>query len=193
MVSRVADADADFSEVPDLYEAGSPNYPGVVGVLKAIEILTRNELGFKYIVEHEQKLLRVALDELKALGSDVILYGDNEKIDDRVGILVFNLVGRDNRIVAELLAGKKAVAVRHAKFCAHTYVDRLLKNNTPGSCGSSPGMVRASFGVYTTEKEVRDFIDAVKYLLDNPNLFDKHERETVDSAESRFSLPNDRG
>ncbi|MDR3012715.1 MAG: aminotransferase class V-fold PLP-dependent enzyme, partial [Chitinispirillales bacterium] len=31
MVSRVADADADFSEVPDLYEAGSPNYPGVVG------------------------------------------------------------------------------------------------------------------------------------------------------------------
>lgn len=127
MVDAVNDDSVYYSWAPDRYEAGSPNYPGVVGMLRAIKIL-KDEIGFEYIEKHEQKLLGKAIADLKKIPS-VILYGDSEYIADKVGILVFNLKNIENGEVASYLAGQAAIAVRHAKFCAHTYINRLLGLN----------------------------------------------------------------
>jgi selenocysteine lyase/cysteine desulfurase len=75
MVDAVCDNRVIYSPAPDRYEAGSPNYPGVVGMLKALKILKC--IGFDYISAHEQLLMKKALDGLKQIPG-VILYGDNE-------------------------------------------------------------------------------------------------------------------
>jgi len=163
MVDAVYDAGACYTISPDSYEAGSPNYPGVVGMLKSIEIL--QSIGFGYIKRVEQFLMRRTLAGLKKLPG-VILYGDCEKIADRVGVISFNLQGIPPKVVAEYLAGKHAIAVRHAAFCAHPYVRRLTGESEKNKdCHPPVGMVRVSFGIYTNEADVDIFLAAIAAML----------------------------
>lgn len=162
MVGAVCDNSLKYLNAPDSYEAGSPNYPGVVGMLKAIEVLQC--IGFNYIEDHEQNLLKRTIKGLKKC-PEVILYGDNEQINDRVGIIVFNVLGMKPEEVADYLAGQYAIAVRHAAFCAHPYVRRLTKNNESIECSPPEGMVRISFGIYNDEKDVDRFLDAAKSMI----------------------------
>ena len=163
MVETVCDDSVSYLKAPDLYEAGSPNYPGIVGMMKAIEIL--KGIGFDYVKKHEQVLLKRTLDGLKKF-PETILYGDNENIADRVGIAVFNLRGMKPAEVASALAGHRAIAVRHAAFCAHPYVRRLtgIKTQSP-NCIAPEGMVRVSFGIYNDEVDVDILLDTIKALL----------------------------
>ena len=145
-----------------VYEAGSPNYPGVVGLGKAIDVLS--DVGFDAIEEHEKKLNRRVIDGLKKL-PNVIIYGDSENIDDRVGVVTFNFSDINTQLLAETLSEIGAVATRRGQFCAHPYVWRLM--GIPDSelesfegCASAktPGMLRISFGIYNTEEEVDKFL-----------------------------------
>jgi len=168
MVEAVCDYSVRYLPAPDRYEAGSPNYPGIVGMLKAMEILKC--IGFDYVRQHEQRLLRRTIDGLKKLPG-VILYGDSEIIADRVGIVVFNLRGIKNEEVANYLAGRYAIAVRHAAFCAHPYVRRLTRDmDMDELCHPPKGMVRISFGIYNDEADVDCFLKAIQNLLDDRNL-----------------------
>ncbi len=98
-------------------------------------------------------------------------YGDNENISDRLGIVVFNIDGMYNAEVARLLANLRAIAVRQGAFCAHPYVKRLLgltnseasRHLVDSSC-KMPGMVRASFGLYNSIKEVDIFLNTVDLI-----------------------------
>lgn len=171
MVNVVTDNVETYLSAPELYEAGSPNYPGVVGMLKAIEILEK--VGFEYIADHEQKLMRQTIDGLEAIDG-VTLYGDTKNIADKVGIVVFNIDGMSHGDVAEELAGRSGIAVRQGAFCSHPYVFRLL--GIPDSKVTEemyaddyamPGMVRISFGIYNDEKEVETLIETVKEIAEH--------------------------
>jgi len=162
MVEAVCDEAVEFLPAPDRYEAGSPNYPGVVGMLKAMEML--QSVGFEYIRQHEQALLSRLLGGLARLPG-VTLYGDSGYIADRVGIAVFNVRGTDPEAVADFLAGKHGVAVRHAAFCAHPYVRRLMHEaEDEAGCRPPRGMVRASFGIYSSQADVDCLLAAVREL-----------------------------
>jgi selenocysteine lyase/cysteine desulfurase len=150
-------------------------------MLTAMIILKR--IGFESIRNHEQVLLKRTLDGLTKLPG-VILYGDNEVIADRVGIVVFNLWGIKNEDVASLLAGDHGIAVRHAAFCAHSYVRRLVRDEQeinyagatcfpPETCSPPEGMVRVSFGIYNNEIEVDWFLTAINRMCRrfHPDVF----------------------
>jgi selenocysteine lyase/cysteine desulfurase len=168
MVDVVSDYTETYPNAPARYEAGSPNYPGVVAMLKAIDIL--KETGFNYIVEHEQHLMRKTIAGLQEI-SRVTLYGDTKNIADKVGIVVFNIAGRPHGEVAQEMAKRRAIAVRQGAFCAHPYVWRLLRipndeilqlMQTPSP--ALPGMVRASFGIYNNDEEADALIETVREI-----------------------------
>jgi len=166
MVESVCDNSVRYLSAPDKFEAGSQNYPGVVGMLKAMETL--KYIGFDYIRKHEQGLFRRALDGLKKLPG-VILYGDCDNFADRMGIIIFTLCGIKNEEVAKFLAGHRAIAVRCGAFCAHPYVRRLTRPNKKQNqadmlCTPPEGMVRVSFGIYNNEAEVDCFLEIIKEL-----------------------------
>lgn len=168
MVEIVSDYTEEYANAPARYEAGSPNYPGVVAMLKAIEIL--KETGFDYIVEHEQHLMRKTIAGLQATDR-VKLYGDTQNIADKVGIVVFNIAGKPHTEVAQEMAKRRAIAVRQGAFCSHPYVWRLLRipndeilrlmhTKTP----TLPGMERASFGIYNNDEEADALIETVREI-----------------------------
>lgn len=164
MIRIVADNWVTWASAPKLYEAGSPNYPGVVGLGKAIEIL--EQVGFDAISAHEQALIRRLMDGLKKM-DNVVIYGDSENISDRVGVVTFNFNDANSLLVAQRIANQGG-ATRRGAFCAHPYVWRLM--NIPDDqlewyveCtdGKTPGMIRVSFGIYNTEAEVDEFLGMV--------------------------------
>ena len=164
IVTIVTDKKQNYKDAPASYEAGSPNYPGVVGLGKAIDIL--QEVGFDAISEHEQKLVRRLIDGILKMDNAVV-YGDTEDISDRVGVVTFNLTDVNSMHLAMKLS-EKGVATRRGAFCAHTYVWRLLgvsdeaaKELVECGEGGTPGMIRVSFGIYNTEEEVDEFLVTV--------------------------------
>ena len=164
IVDIVSDYKVTYTYPPELYEAGSPNYPGVVGMGTAIDVL--QEVGFDAIQEHEQVLVRRLIDGLKQM-DNIIIYGDTEDISDRVGVVTFNFTDVNSQYLAHELANLGA-ATRRGAFCAHPYVWRLMgisDEETEAFIGcdgpKTPGMIRVSFGIYNTEEEVDQFIEMV--------------------------------
>ena len=171
IVRVVGDTMQTYKDAPARYEAGSPNYPGVVGLGKAIEVM--QEIGFDAIMEHEQKLIRKLMDGLLEYDT-VIIFGDTENISDRVGVVSFNFSDVNSFLLAEHLSKVGGVATRRGAFCAHPYVWRLLGIDPDsavesfGSCEDvhTPGMVRVSFGIYNTEEEVDQFLEILPKAIE---------------------------
>jgi len=168
-VQIVGDSSVSFKDAPALYEAGSPNYPGVVGMGKAMQIL--KAVGYDAIGEHEQKLIRRMMDGLKQF-ENVVIYGDTENISDRVGVVTFNFTDINSYYLAVKLTELGGIATRRGAFCAHPYVWRLLgipdeelvKYEDCGASGT-PGMIGVSFGIYNTEEEVDQFLKVLAQAI----------------------------
>lgn len=177
-VSQRCQSKETYKNAPDSYEAGSPNFAGVVGMAKAMSIL--DEVGFDAIEQHEKVLNRRLIDGLKKI-DNIIIYGDHENIEDRVGVVTFNFEDLNSYLVAVRLTDESGVATRRGAFCAHPYVWRLMgisdeeaKSYINCMDMKTPGMIRVSFGIYNTEEEVDLFLEAlnkvVKELKSNDEL-----------------------
>ncbi len=158
-----------YKDAPEAYEAGSPNYPSVVGLGKAIDILST--IGMDKIEEHEKVLNRKIIDGLLKL-KNVIIYGDTENIDDKVGVVTFNFTDINTFYISESLSEIGGVATRRGAFCAHPYVWRLMgiDDDTVRSfenCSdiNTAGMVRVSFGIYNNEEDVDKFLELMPEVM----------------------------
>ena len=167
-VKAVTDYDVIWDDPPALHEAGSPNSLGAMATGRALQEL--KQIGFDNIYEHEMMLKEFIITEMKKIDR-VILYGDNENIDDRLGIIVFNIDGENYKTMGKRFADEMAIALRTGKFCAHPYVNRLMGVSDETACNNAynnkptNGMLRASLGLYNTMEEARAFIAYTKYLV----------------------------
>ena len=173
-------------EAPAKYEAGSPNYPGIVSLGVAIDVL--KSIGFEAIEQHEQLLMSKLIRGLADLGS-VRIYGDTNNIADKVGVVTFNPPEVNTAVLAKRLAESYGFATRRGAFCAHPYVWRLmgigadqLKGFAECTDVNTPGMVRVSFGIYNTEEEVDKFLAVMPEALEGA----KKDAEKYSRAEPAY-------
>lgn len=171
-VDAVFDNSIIWSQPPSRLEAGSPNFLGVMAMIRALEELKK--IGFDKIYSHEMEIKDYLINEMKQI-PNLVLYGDVDNTLDRLGVITFNLSNLKYNEVSKILADKYGIATRCAKFCAHPYVYRLLgisddyayeefmtaeENNT----SSNNGLVRISLGLYNNLDEAAIFIKALKDL-----------------------------
>lgn len=156
-----------WSDAPCLHEAGSPNFIGAMAMVKALEEL--KNIGFKNIYNQERQIKEYLIKEMKKI-DNVILYGDTENTEDRLCVITFNIKNKDCYDVAERFAKERAISLRAGKFCAHSYVARLLKVSNDykeyekNLDNADFGMVRLSIGLYNTMDEAMIFIDELKKI-----------------------------
>ena len=166
-VDIVFDKDVYWSETPSRFEAGTPNYLGVVALYTAMNKL--KEIGFDKVQEHEEFLKNRMLKGLKDINK-IILYGDPD-YSERLGVVTFNVDGISSDTVSDRLSYIRGIAVRQGAFCAHTYVRRLLgiddlKGQEIFKSGKkAPGMVRASLGLYNTSEEIDEFLNTMEFII----------------------------
>ena len=127
--------------LPDRYESGTLNLPGIAGLLAGIEFVARHR---EEIHQYETALndrLRSQLSQLPGL----TLLGDGQA--PRVGITAVVPSGGDSAALADALDAT-GVAVRGGLHCApamHSYLGTMKS-----------GAVRFSPGIYNTEREIDD-------------------------------------
>ncbi|GAA0077519.1 aminotransferase class V-fold PLP-dependent enzyme [Clostridium sp. CTA-5] len=168
-VELVLDNEVKYLEPPEKNEAGTPNFLGVMALINSLKIV--RTIQYSFIEEHEKILLKRILQGLASIPK-VINYGDTINIYDRLGIAVFNIDGFYHRDVAEILAKKRGISVRHGWFCAHPYCRRLMNvSEEEAKCfledynKKMPGMIRVSFAPYNTVKEVDLFLNAIEDIV----------------------------
>lgn len=162
---------------PDKEEAGSPNLIGSITLGAAINELSK--IGMSNIDEYEKYLTVYTTKHLQSIHS-VKIYSNYSDFQNKVSIIPFNIEGIHHTIVAKILAYEFGIAVRSGCFCAHPYLQRLLKipksmieEMTLASKDIQPGMVRISFGIYNTIDEIDKFLYAIKKIVDNKGYYTK--------------------
>ncbi|MCL4560679.1 MAG: aminotransferase class V-fold PLP-dependent enzyme [Chloroflexi bacterium] len=163
-----------WAEPPERDEAGSPNVIGAVALAASLEVLSG--VGMEVVEAHERELTAYALEKLAPLPG-VRVYGsaDPQDLDDRLGVISFDVAGVPHAKVAAVLAFEGGIGVRDGCFCAHPYIlhllqvegevyrkfkDEVLSNDRR----NLPGLVRASFGCYNTTAEVDHLVEMLQRI-----------------------------
>ena len=163
-----------WAGMPDRDEAGSPNVVGAVAMAVAAQTLMA--VGMDKIAAHEEALIRYTLEQLGQVPG-VRIYGETDpaRIDEKVGVIPFNLEGHSHFLVAAILGYEGGIGVRSGCFCAHPYVVHLLnlaedeastwrEQMLRGDKSNMPGMVRASFGCYNNFEDIERLVDMLQRI-----------------------------
>ncbi len=170
------------------WEPGTPDIEGMLKLDAAMEVF--QTIGMNRVRAHEAELVKYAIDELSLIGG-LTLYGNTDlDLVPRAGVTTFNVEGLHHDIVGRALADYFNIHVRTGCFCSHPQVERLLNlpENSVRDIQSAflrgddvliPGMIRASFGLYTTKEDIQRLVKALRWVIENrETLKDQYHYET---------------
>jgi cysteine desulfurase / selenocysteine lyase len=143
-------------KIPEKFEAGLQNYPGIIGFGEAIKYLENITLKniHKQIV-HLNEIATAGLSEI----SGVQILGP-KVADKRSGIISFVIKDKKVHEVSLLLNNTYNIMVRSGAHCVHSWFNNIKNKNSI----YKDGTVRASLSFYNTEEEVEQFVKAVKEI-----------------------------
>jgi len=145
----ISESDRQPLTMPDRFESGTPNIPGIAGLSAGVEFI--NRVGMNKIREHEMKLAEQFIDGIKKI-KNVKLYGTNI-IFNRVPTIAFNIGDIDSMEICNTLQVKYGISTRGGLHCA-PYTHKLLGTMKQGA-------VRVSIGYFNTEKDIEAAVKAV--------------------------------
>jgi len=137
MIKTVSFAKTEYAELPQKFEAGTPNIEGAIGLASAIDYV--NSIGFELIQRYEQDLLNYATAQLQAIEGLKIIGTAQHK----ASVLSFVIEGLHPFDVGTIL-DQQGIAVRTGHHCTQPLMQRF----------GIPGTIRASFAFYNTFEEI---------------------------------------
>ena len=150
MIKSVTFAKTTYADLPNKFEAGTPDIAGVVGLGAAIDYL--QEIGLDNVAAHEDLLLRHATEQLRRVPGLRIIGNAAHK----AAVISFIL---EDPPVSSLDVGTKldleGIAVRTGHHCCQPVMDRFGIQST----------ARASFAVYNTTAEVDQLATALRKIV----------------------------
>lgn len=147
-----SDEDIQPTSLPDRYESGNLNVPGIVGIEAGVKYL--GEIGIEKTRAQMQQLTARLLAGLAEIPG-VTLYGPTSAAE-RVGVVSLNIEGNDPRELASLLDANWSIQTRAGIHCAPRMHQAL---------GTSPaGTLRFSVGHFTTAEELDRAIGAIREI-----------------------------
>lgn len=144
--------------MPDRFEAGTPNIPGIIGLNASLKWLKNK--GITNIREHEMALTKHMLEELILLekSTDRIKIVGKRDISSRSGVISITASSDELSDIGYKLEQKYGVLTRVGLHCAPSAHKTL--NTFP------TGTIRFSFGLDNTHDEVDFAVRSLKELLE---------------------------
>ncbi len=138
--------------LPDKFESGTLNTPGIIGLKAGIEYINNKEINKLY--QHEIELFKSFLSGLNEL-DNIEVYGSQE-IDKKVPTVSLSVKGYDLGDLGFKLAEKYGIMVRSGLHCAP------LAHKTIGTYPE--GTLRFSLGINTSEDDIDYTLDVLAKL-----------------------------
>ena len=140
--------------LPDRFESGTPNLPGIYGLAASMEFLQAE--GLEKLHAHEMALCKRFLDGIARIPGAVV-YGP-QGLENRVGVISLDFPGQDNAEVAYRLEVDHGILTRCGLHCApsaHKSLDTFPR-----------GTVRFSLGFASTEEDVDTALAAIQAVCE---------------------------
>lgn len=138
--------------LPDKFESGTPNTPGIAGLGAGVNFIL--ETGLEAIRRHEMELMEMMIGELKQM-QGVAIYGPADS-QRQTSVLSINLAGLECGELSFLLDEKFGIITRSGMHCAP------LAHQTIGTLRQ--GTCRVSLSYFTTQEEIEAFLGAMMKL-----------------------------
>ena len=149
MIKSVTFEKTVYNEVPQKFEAGTPNISGVIALGTAIDYIIN--IGIENIANHENELLEYATKEIsKVKGITIIGNAEN-----KASVLSFTIEGIHPHDVGTIM-DSEGVAIRAGKHCTDPVMDFYC----------IPATARASFAIYNTKDDVEKLVNSVKKTIE---------------------------
>ena len=146
MIKTVSFERTTFNELPFKFEAGTPDYVGIIALGKALEWVAG--IGIENIAKHERELTQYAVEQLQTIPS-IRIFGTPDSA--AVSFLARDIHPADLGTILDRLG----IAIRTGHHCAQPLMDYF----------GIPGTVRASFALYNTKEEIDIFIKGVERAI----------------------------
>lgn len=148
---------SDSEEIPDFlpdrFESGTLNLPGIIGLHQALVYL--KEAGIDNMINEKMEITKYFLDQVKEI--DGVKVAGKKTVEGRLGVVSIDFEGFDNSIVSFYLSSKYKIMTRVGMHCAPR-AHKTLKTFPQGT-------VRFSFSHFNTKEEVDICINAIKTIL----------------------------
>ena len=145
MIDQVSFEKSTYADLPNKFEAGTPNISGVIASGVALDYI--NQIGLANIKEYEDYLLDYATSKLNEI-EGVKIYGESKM---KTSVISFNIAKIHPYDIGSII-DNLGIAVRTGHHCAQPIMDYF----------DIPGTIRISFGFYNTIDEINILIDALK-------------------------------
>lgn len=138
------------------FEPGSPNLEGVLGLNASLSFIKKRQ---KEIYDHDKQLVDYFLEKLKQanLLNELLTFNStpNKRLEAKqLGIFSFTSSSHPHDV--SYFLNKNNIAVRAGKLCSDLFLDDIKKEE---------GVIRVSFGMYTTLSDIDKFIKSYKETL----------------------------
>ena len=152
--------------LPDKFESGTMNIPGILGLKKAVEFI--NSVGVNKIYEKEMELTSAFLSMIRKVDGARIIGkkdayckgtrsgGRNDGVS-RVAVVSIDFPGRDSAAIAAALDENYGIMTRCGLHCAPS-AHKTLKTYPHGT-------VRFSFGYFNSMDDVEYIAESLKEIL----------------------------
>ena len=141
-------------KVPDKFESGNLNLPGIAGLNAGVKFLVSDEgkIAHEKWMTHSRLLLDGinSIEGLKLQGLDTM--------QGRIGVFSISFDGMDCREAAGLLDVNWSVQTRAGLHCA-PLIHRALGSEDQG------GTIRMSVGLFNTREEIETSVEALRELV----------------------------
>lgn len=147
-----SDSELQPAYMPDRFESGTPNLPGIYGLQAAVDFVL--ETGVEALRRREEELTGLFLDGLREIPH--IRLAGPWGTDSRAGVVSIDFLREDNAEAAFRLEQEFGILTRCGLHCAPSAHKTL---------GTFPqGTVRFSVGWFTTPEEISAAAEAVRKI-----------------------------
>ncbi len=151
----VSDSEVQPDFMPDKFESGTQNIPGIYGLHAALSYL--EETGIENIHEHEMKLCKAFIEKIDALSNKNIRVVGTRDMNKRGPVVSLDFVGGDNAEVSFRLDSEYGISTRCGMHCAPN-AHKTLQTYPQGT-------VRFAFGFQNTMEDVDCAVQAIKEIF----------------------------
>ena len=149
MIKSVTFEKTIYNDIPNKFEAGTPNISGAIALGKAIEYIS--QIGINNINKHETDLLNYATSKLKQIDK-VRIIGEAKK---KAAVISFIIEGIHPHDIGTIM-DSYGIAIRAGHHCTQPVMDFY----------DIPATARASFAIYNTKKDVDELIKAIEKCIE---------------------------
>lgn len=140
--------------MPDRFEAGTMNLPGIIGLNASLNWLKQTTCSA--VKQHELMLTQYFLDGIASLNNENILIAGRRDFSQRTGVVSIQVKNREMAQLAYELDDKFGIMTRVGLHCAPSAHKTL---------GTYPqGTIRFSFGWWNTREDVEAAVNALEIL-----------------------------